>query len=296
MVSIFRSRICFLVLLLIAAVGCASRQPELARDYYNLGVGYLDQGNYSQAREYFARALDIDPGMTRASYNLARAQLLLDQPDQAVRTLQDLLQLDPDNTLVRETLAYAHGAAGDWQEAASVMSAIAEDQRVSLSGWLNYSVTLLELGRYQAAYDAAGRARAIDPEHTRAQVMLVIAAAYTPDLLDDHENDVDAVVQRVPESKAITLRLGEALEHAERYDAALLLYEAAARTHTAEGEVSFRHAELLIVAAEDQERAAAALSQAVSQGFADVERLQQLVTRLEVDVPEAIRDLINSGE
>ena len=283
------------VLLLGMGTGCATGGAELARDYYNLGVGYLDQGDYFQAQQYFVRALDLDPGLTRASYNLARAQLLLGQPEQAVHTLQELLQNDTENILVRETLAYAHGAAGDWAEAAFIMGTIAEQQQISLRGWNNYAVTLLELQRYQSAYDAASRALRIDPENARAKTMLVIAAAYIPEGLAEHEAELNAVVQRTPDSRLVTLALGDGLEYAERYDLALDLYRTAARVHTEGGEVAFRHARLLVTVAEDQQAGVTALTLAVSQGFDDVERLQPLLQTIDIDIPDAIRDVMNQS-
>ncbi len=280
-----------IISILIAAAGsCATDSAELARDYYNLGVGYLEQGQYAQAQEYFARALDLDPGLTRASYNLARAHLLLGRPEQAMLVLQDLLQEDPDNILVRETLAYANGAAGYWEEAAFIMEQITDEHSISVRGWVNYTVALIELERCRSAYDAAGQALRLEPEHEQAQLMVIVSAAHIPDRLEEHEVLLQKVLERVPESRSITLALGDALEHAERYDAAIELYDNSSSKYPEDGEISFRHARLLITIAEDHQAGVTALSRAVSQGFSDRDKLSDLLSRVDVEIPAALQE------
>lgn len=276
------------IVMMFIAGGCVTRNTEFARDYYNLGVGYLDQGDYAQAQQYFARALDLDPGLTRASYNLARAYLLLGEPGRSIQVLEDLLVADPENTLVRETLAFAYGANDDWDQAAYIMEAVANEQEISVRGWVNYTVTLIELERYSAALHAADRALVLDPDSHRAKTLLVLAAAYMPERLDEYEDVLAEVVAKAPDSRAVSMSLGDALEYAERFDAALKLYEVAAQIHVEQGELSFRHGRLLIEVAGEEQQGLNVLTQAVSRGFDDRERLSDVLSQVDGEVPEAL--------
>ncbi|GAB6091123.1 tetratricopeptide repeat protein [Spirochaeta dissipatitropha] len=286
------SRLILLFLSLsLLVLSCATDSTELARDYYNLGVGYLDQGNYDQARDYLRRSLDLDPGQTRASYNLSRVYILLDNPDAAILLLEDLLEEDSGNIMVRETLAYAHGVNEDWDEAVRVMSGITQEHTVSVRGWVNYAVALYELQRYSSAYNAAEKALALDPQHKRAKTIKLVAAAYIPNRLEEYSEELQKFVEQQPDNIQQARVIGAALEHAGRYDSVLVFYDTAARAFPANGEMRFAHARVLIEAVDDQERGVEMLSQAISRGFEDQEKINALVKQITIELPETLRTL-----
>lgn len=286
-----RSKFLISFFLSLLILSCASNSAELARDYYNLGVGYLDQGNYDQARDYLRRSLDLDPNQTRASYNLSRVYILLDNPDAAILLLEDLLLEDAGNIMVRETLAYAYGVKEDWDQAVRVMSGVTREHTVSVRGWTNYAVALYELQRYSSAYNAAEQALALDPSHKLAKTIKLIAAAYIPDRLEEYTEELQIFVEQQPDNIQQARVIGAALEHAGRYDSVLVFYDTAARAFPTNGEMRFAHARVLIEAVDDQERGVEILSQAISQGFDDQEKLDALVRQITIELPETLRTL-----
>ncbi len=277
-----------LMLVMLFSTACATRNKEVARDYYNLGTGYLDAKNYVRAREYYERALDLDPSLAQASYNLARVYLLIDRVDEAIDILQDLLRRDADNLMVRETLAYAWSAQGEWQRSADIMEAVVDDNDVSARGWLNYSITLLEIDRFQAAGQAADKALLLQPDNESARFVKVIAVAYsTPDDLVDLEGQLGELYAKAP-SRRLVIELGDALETAGRFDLALDLYTATVEKYDDDGELSFRRARILIEVVDDRSAGVDALVRALSKGMKEDERLLALVSQVEDELPAGV--------
>ena len=58
-----------------------AEHPERASAHYNLGLAYTVSGRVKQAEESYMKALDIDPKLKEAHYNLARLLLARNPPD-----------------------------------------------------------------------------------------------------------------------------------------------------------------------------------------------------------------------
>ncbi len=307
-------RITCAVFFVLMSIGCASGGSSFAQDYYNLGTGYLDRQEYAKAGDFFQRALELDPSLAQASYNLARVYVLLGQSQQAIAVLQDLLVQDPDNVMIRETLAFAYGSDGQWQAAADVMSAVVEDFEVSVRAWRNYALVLLQLEQWEDAYSAAWKAwdlSCLAGENEEGNdsdeevvlpgggdpisaYMLLVAAAHIDDRLADHEDLLAAAVASTPATLKEILALGDALEFAQRYDAAVELYDEVGASIDVDGEIAFRHARLLVEVVNDQDAAVAALIKAVSRGFVDQERLRPVLAKIDTVLPEELAEVQNS--
>lgn len=63
--------------------------PSTYRDYFDLGVRYLSEGNYEEAVIAFTAAIEIDPKQAEAYEKLADAYLALGDTDAALRALRN---------------------------------------------------------------------------------------------------------------------------------------------------------------------------------------------------------------
>lgn len=79
--------------------------PQLINAYYNLGLAYKNSRDMPNARDAFLYALQIDPNMHNARYMLALVWRELNQPDQSIFHLSQVLAAQP-------TYAEAHLALG----------------------------------------------------------------------------------------------------------------------------------------------------------------------------------------
>jgi tetratricopeptide (TPR) repeat protein len=105
----------------------ARKSPNKARVHANLGNAYLDRRDYAGAQRAFARALELDPGLTGAANNLALVLLdHLGQPAEARRLLEDAARRHPDDAGTRINLAAACARLGDRAEAERQLEAARE--------------------------------------------------------------------------------------------------------------------------------------------------------------------------
>src|SRR5262249_41264952 len=106
------ARIFGLVGALALLAGCASAPPRpvdplSAEEHNDLGVAYYREGDYPSAAQAFRRALDQDPGLTRARVNLGDAELAQGAIDAAVAAYETARAASPDDPAIANNLAWA---------------------------------------------------------------------------------------------------------------------------------------------------------------------------------------------
>ena len=80
---------------LIALDQAVKLDTQDARSHYYRGMALLDEGNPQAAKTAFETALDTRPNFADAWYDLARADLQLDLPAEAMRSLDQAIKVDP---------------------------------------------------------------------------------------------------------------------------------------------------------------------------------------------------------
>jgi tetratricopeptide (TPR) repeat protein len=81
---------------------------ENAESYYDEGLTAAMKGDMDAALGHFSKALQMDPSLGAAAYQIGRCQLRLGQSQKAVQTLAGVLTRMPRMTAARTELAYAH--------------------------------------------------------------------------------------------------------------------------------------------------------------------------------------------
>ena len=81
-----------------------ARNPDHRDAHYVLGLTYVRQANYRDARTHFARSIALDPDHAESHYGLALILMQQGQREQARQTLQKVLALAPDHQRARAKL------------------------------------------------------------------------------------------------------------------------------------------------------------------------------------------------
>ncbi|MDR9468796.1 type IV pilus biogenesis/stability protein PilW [Marinospirillum sp.] len=105
-------RLALPLLLLLLLTACASKPPwektdpdQQADAYANLGMGYLEQEQYSRSLWEFGRALDLRPRHTQALHGMALTLQSQGENQLAENYFKQVLQVDPKNTAARNNYA-----------------------------------------------------------------------------------------------------------------------------------------------------------------------------------------------
>ena len=91
----------------------ARLEPDYPQAHYRIGEALVEQGNVSQAGDYFRLVTDLDPDFAPAHRSLGQVALALGDPQAAIQNLQRALELAPDDGVTYATLANAYTALGD---------------------------------------------------------------------------------------------------------------------------------------------------------------------------------------
>ena len=161
--------------------------------HYNLGIAYLEAGQYSRAIPEFEAAIKLDANFVVAHCALCRAYLEQDELEQASRAVTTALELDPTHQpalLLHGTITEAYHNKGKaylddkcYTEAiAAFQQAIALDADLEESPQLfptenihihvHLGVAYMRMKEYQNAINALQNAITLDPDLVDAQYHL----------------------------------------------------------------------------------------------------------------------------
>lgn len=107
----------------------AAKSPGKFRVWGNLGAAVSNAGNDHEAVRFFKKAIELEPRFQNGLLNLSNSYLRLNQPESALETCRQLIELNGDGPL-KLPIAYATGVSlygvGRYDEACQVLTAIVE--------------------------------------------------------------------------------------------------------------------------------------------------------------------------
>lgn len=137
----------------------ATLNPADASAHYNLGLIYQQRGQFEEAKERFARAIEIDADETDAHYQLGRIAREQGRLADAITRFEAVVQRDPEhsqNEVWRE-IGHTYFEAGQLEDARSAFERFIQKRPSDAEGRYRYGLTLNRLGRGD---DAASEMRA----------------------------------------------------------------------------------------------------------------------------------------
>jgi tetratricopeptide (TPR) repeat protein len=137
----------------------ATLNPADASAHYNLGLIYQQRGQLEEAKERFARAIDIDADETDAHYQLGRIAREQGRFAEAITHFEAVVQRDPEhsqNEVWRE-IGRTYFEAGQLEDARAAFERFLDKRPSDAEGHYRYGLTLKRLGRGD---DAASEMRA----------------------------------------------------------------------------------------------------------------------------------------
>jgi len=138
---------------------------ETAQELFERGNLLYGDGDQAAAAECYHRALQIDPGLTGATYNLGCALDALAGPAQALPHFQAAASRRPDWWQARSSLGFALARIGRMAEAAAELTAAAGLNPGDAGLRNNLGLALSALGRGEEAHASFLEAIRLDPSY-----------------------------------------------------------------------------------------------------------------------------------
>lgn len=126
---------------------------DIATEYYNIGKAYEDLKNWSKAADYYEKASSSKNLKESATYKMGRCYAMNKDYEKALPVYVSLLEKDPENGSLKESLAFLKGMAGDLSGAEEVYAELVKDFPDSAPYLKGYISVLLALEKNKEAYE-----------------------------------------------------------------------------------------------------------------------------------------------
>lgn len=146
--------------------------PNDARAHYALGNSYFDAERYSEARDAFARSLELDSTSSDAFTNLGLTQRVLGDSEAAIANYRKALTISPDDITTLQNLVVALQAEGRAAEALDPLSRLVEMAPASVPLLNDYALTLEAAARFSDAAAVYNQVLKIQPDDLRVHYAL----------------------------------------------------------------------------------------------------------------------------
>jgi tetratricopeptide (TPR) repeat protein len=239
-----------------------------AHAFYSLGIHYELADDYAAAHDAYRQAAERDPGNERLALRLASMLVFQHRTAEALRTVEDFLQRQPDSAGALLWLATFYGNVGDDERVVDLFRQLTRRFPARPLGWLQLAAALARAGDEAAVEPTleAGLARAKPPtalrqELVRLQLQRLRAAADPAAAAAARGRAIELLRQiaaELPGHAETLYALGDLLVQDEQIEAALQTYEKIGRIQPDDPQVQPRLAKAFL-AMDDQPRAIAVL-------------------------------------
>ena len=102
--------------LIFAFLSCANQEKQ-AEEHFRQGFTYQNQGNLDKALEEYDKAVQLNPGLTKAYTNAGAIYLQREDYDRAIEQFQKVIQRSQWDTKAHYNLGFAYLKKGEVEKA-----------------------------------------------------------------------------------------------------------------------------------------------------------------------------------
>ena len=177
-----------LLVMLISLAGCVSEplpegferssnfdQVEAAKTRISLGLTYLKNGNYTQAKINLDKALEFAPRLADAHYSIAYYYQLVEENARAEESYNNALKLDSDNADIANSYGAFLCQQGRYEEAKTYFLKAVNSQTYASSAETYENMALCSLSQEQRQDAIEYLTTALNHQPTRAKSLFLLA-------------------------------------------------------------------------------------------------------------------------
>jgi tetratricopeptide (TPR) repeat protein len=226
-------------------LGDASRwMPDNPTAHLNYGIVLESLDKLDQAATQYELALQVDPKLTQASYNLGLLKDKQGETQQGLPYLLEALRHDPSNPLINYDAGVLYAKLNDYQNSAKYSKLALEANRDFAEAYNNYGYALTHLGRYQEALAAIEQSLKLKPDSAAAldsKGFALFGMGHYQEALAEYQKalQLDATIGEIHLHLAQTYeKLGEKAKAVQAYETYLKLTPQATDKATVETRIS----------------------------------------------------------
>ena len=123
-----------------------TRAPRNRLISYRLGRNLEEMNKLDEAVEAYLQAADLDPIWAYPWLRLGLVYRQMDQPQDALNSMERSLQLGPGHHRARANLASLYAEAGQLETAQQMLTQLTKDYPLYVNGWFNLALVQLRMG------------------------------------------------------------------------------------------------------------------------------------------------------
>ena len=198
------------------------------RAYLNIGLIYMDKGQFKPAIDQFQEALRLQPSDAKVRYNLGSALTDDGQIKEAIGQLQEAVRLQPDYAEAWCGLGIACYKNGQVDEAISQFQKAIHLNPDNAEACYNLGVALNSKGQVEAAIARYQEAIRLKPDYVEAHYNLG-NALFRMGRMQEAANEYQEVLRLQPDNADALNNLGIILYQTHQLDAAISRFQEAIR-------------------------------------------------------------------
>ncbi len=282
-----------LLFLLLSLGSCAHSKTrlELAETYYTLGNAYSELERWNEAGDAYIRAIELDPSLRRAGFQMARVYVQAGEYSEAEEILLELYGKETEVQEVEEYLAWLYIRSGRSQEAREIYREILADNPADCD--VRYNLALLASKGQEWERCRELLAACLDYGEMDAEMNRLLGLS----MLELEQEGALGFLERAYEQRkelpGLRRELARAYRITERYGKAVEIYDELLQNASDKetGELHFQKAYIYLTAIEDYERGVESLDKALKAGYRDSEALEKLMNYPDLLDPQRIEEV-----
>jgi tetratricopeptide (TPR) repeat protein len=192
--------------------------------HFNLGRAFFMHGEGEQARQQFAKAIELRTEYTSARLSLAQLQVDRQEYDAAVKSAQDILKYDPNNNAAKLIASAAMMGQKKFGDSRAVLDQMLKVNPSSAEAVFELGVVDLAEKKYKEAEASFRRAYELNPASPRG-LMGVVETYMAQDMTEKAVQLLQAESAKSPARLDFHLALGDVELRAGRYDVAIAEFQ-----------------------------------------------------------------------
>jgi tetratricopeptide (TPR) repeat protein len=290
-----------LIFLSLVFYGCNTLATS-AEEYFSIGMAYFEMGKYEEAERWLNRAKTVNKTMSASQYNLGRIAFETGRYEDAVKLFEGILKKDPNNIFALKAAAYTRIKMGDITAAEKHYAVLLKIIPDSADDGYNHALVLYAMERYEDSERILNSYPFALAENN--DMMLLFARCQKA---QDKVEAIDSYAKWLDSSSDPKVRYeyAQLLEQHEFYARAIEEYQLTLTESALPGsgdkkvdidlgELHFALARALLTADGENDEGIKELEKAVSEGFNNIEAVEELYNNEKIIQRESLRTIINN--